>query len=289
MKTLPTFASFALFVGACARPTTPAPVPPPAASQDLAAVDAVKQVAQDMGTAMVASDVTRLTQIYADDFASVSMSGRVVTKRDLVNDFASFHDKLVSFENGPIDVQVFGRVAVSQGTVQEKRVRDGKDTSGQFAWMDLLENRGTGWVVVRSAAARITTGDTSSPPVQDPAAIDTIVQLEKQIGDAMVAFDIDTLDQSYADDWVTVISTGDVLTKEKLLSDFRSRRHQLVSFKLGPMKVQIVGDVAMAQAGVTEKRIHDGKDVSGDFVFMDLLERRAGKWAIVRTLGKRVS
>ena len=39
-----------------------------------------------------------------------------------------------------------------------------------------------------------------------------------------------------------------------------------MSFELGPMKVQVFGDVAMAQAGVTEKRIQDGKDVSGAFV-----------------------
>jgi ketosteroid isomerase-like protein len=268
----------------------PAAAPsPPVAPEDPSAVDSVKRVAQDMGDAMVASDVPKLAQIYADDFAAVTMSGRVVTKKTLVTDFASFHDKLVSFENGPIDVQVFGHVAVSQGTVQEKRVRDGKDTSGQFAWMDLLENRGSGWVVVQSAAARITSGDASKPAVHDPATVDSIVRLENQVGDAMVAFDIDAIAQAYADDWVTVGAKGDVFTKESLLSDFRTRRHQLVSFALGPMKVQVFGDVAMAQAGVTEKRMQDGKDVSGAFVFMDLLERRAGKWLIVRTLGKRVS
>jgi hypothetical protein len=54
------------------------------------------------------------------------------------------------------------------------------------------------------------------------------------------------------------------------------------------MKVQVLGDVAMAQAGVTEKRIRDGKDVSGEFVFMDLLKRRGQNWTIVRTLGARV-
>jgi hypothetical protein len=35
--------------------------------------------------------------------------------------------------------------------------------------------------------------------------------------------------------------------------------------------------------------LHDGKDISGEFVYMDLLEKRAGKWVIVRTLGARVS
>jgi hypothetical protein len=40
------------------------------------------------------------------------------------------------------------------------------------------------------------------------------------------------------------------------------------------MDVQVLGDVAVVQAGVTGKRIHDGKDISGEFVYMDLLEKR---------------
>jgi hypothetical protein len=31
-----------------------------------------------------------------------------------------------------------------------------------------------------------------------------------------------------------------------------------------------------------------GKDVSGNFVWMELLENRAGKWAVVRSAGARV-
>jgi ketosteroid isomerase-like protein len=114
-------------------------------------------------------------------------------------------------------------------------------------------------------------------------------RFEKQIGDEMVAVDVGALGQAYADDWASVGSSGQVFTKADLLSDFASGKHKLVSFALGPMKVQVFGDVAMAQAGVTEKRIHDGKDISGEFVFMDLLRRRGQSWMVVRTLGARVS
>ena len=79
------------------------------------------------------------------------------------------------------------------------------------------------------------------------------------------------------------------MPKESLLDDFKSGKHKLVSFENGPMDVQAMGDVAVVQASVTEKRTQDGKDISGQFVFMDLLKRRAGKWVIVRTLACRVS
>jgi hypothetical protein len=52
-------------------------------------------------------------------------------------------------------VQVFGNVAVASATVKEKRTQGGKDTSGEFVWVDLLENRAGKWVVVRSAGTTL--------------------------------------------------------------------------------------------------------------------------------------
>ena len=128
-------------------------IPLQAQPKGTTAVDTIKQLEQEMGDAMIAGDINKLNQIYSDDWATVGTSGKVITKATLLSDFKSFHDKLEWFENGPIDVQVFGNVAVACATVKEKRSRDGKDTSGQFVWVDLLEKREGRWVVVRSAGA----------------------------------------------------------------------------------------------------------------------------------------
>jgi hypothetical protein len=95
-----------------------------APASDSTDVDVIKQLGQDMGNAMVAGDIEKLKQIFADDWASVASSGEIVTKETMLTDFKSFHDKLEWFENGPIDVQVYGDVAVANGTVKEKRIRD---------------------------------------------------------------------------------------------------------------------------------------------------------------------
>lgn len=263
-------------------------------SKDPAVIEAVKQVEESMGKAMVNGDIEKLKVIYADDFAIVESDGKMTTKQNLVSDFASFHDKLEWYENGPIDVQVFGSVAVAQGFVKEKRSRNGKDSSGQFLWQDLLKEREGKWVVVRSAAARVILADSSkaqSPRAQfkDPTLVDTIRQFEQTVGDAMVAADVDKLNQMYADDWSTIGSDGEIFTKENLLSDFKSGKHKLVSFKTGPMDVQVLGDAAVVQASVNEKRIQDGKDISSQFVFIDLLKKRGGRWVIVRTSGAKPS
>jgi ketosteroid isomerase-like protein len=248
----------------------------------------VKQVGQDMGDAMVAGDIDKLNQIFADDWATVDSSGKIFTKESLLSDFKSGKHKLEWFENGPVDVQVFGDVAVAQGSVKEKRTDRGKDTSGQFLWMDLLKKRAGKWAVVRSAGARVVSADSPKAQSQDPTIVETMKQFAQDTGDAMVAGDVDKLNQIYADDWATVDSSGKIFTKESLLSDFKSGKHKLLSFEIGPMNVQVFGDVAVVQASVTEKRLHDGKDISGQFVFMDLLKKRDGKWVIVRTLGAKV-
>jgi ketosteroid isomerase-like protein len=262
-------------------------IPSRTQTKDIGDIDAVKQVEQTMGSAMVAGDVDKLNQIYADNFATIGSDGKLITKQTLLTDFESFHDKLEWFENGPMDVQVFGDVALAQGLVKEKRSRNGKDASGQFLWQDVLQRRAGKWVVWRSAAARVDLADAPNAPSQDPAVVAAIKKFENDLGEAMVASNIEKINQAYADDWATIASSGEKFTKEGLLEDFKSGNHKLMAFENGPMNVQVLGDVALVQTSVTEKRIQDGKDISGQFVFMDLLKKRAGQWVIVRTLATR--
>ena len=151
---------------------------------------------------------------------------------------------------------------------------------------DLLEKRAGKWVVVRSLFGEL---PDSFKAVPDPSAAEEIKKLEQDIGDAMVAVDMEKLNQVYADDFAMIGSSGKLFHKEDVLDDFKSGKHKLVSFELGTVKVQAFGDVAVVQAGVTEKRIQDGKDHSGQFAFLDLLKKRSGKWVVVRTLSARQS
>ena len=59
-------------------------VPLQAQPKDTSAVDTIKQLEQEMGNAMVAGDIERLKQIYADDWATVGSSGKVITKETLL-------------------------------------------------------------------------------------------------------------------------------------------------------------------------------------------------------------
>jgi ketosteroid isomerase-like protein len=128
---------------------------PPQPSTDQSEIAAVKQVAQDMGDAMVAVNLEKLTEIFADDWVSVGASGRVLTRDIMLQRFKSGSDRLRSFELGPTDVQVFGNVAISQGSVIESRTRDGREIGGTYVWMDVLKKRNGNWVVVHSSGAKV--------------------------------------------------------------------------------------------------------------------------------------
>jgi hypothetical protein len=72
--------------------------------------------------------------------------------------------------------------------------------------------------------------DSPKEQFQDPIVVGTIKQFEQEVGNAMVVRDIDKLNQTYADDWAIVDSSGKIFNKESLLSDFKSGKHKLVSF-----------------------------------------------------------
>jgi ketosteroid isomerase-like protein len=146
-------------------------------------------------------------------------------------------------------------------------------------------------LAIRQAAAKDTgkEGAMTAPiPSNDQSAMDAVIKVERDMGDAMVAVDTERLNQIFADDWAVVGSSGKIVIKEKVLGDFKSGKDKLISYALGPIDVQVFGNVAVAHGSVTEKRTWDGKDDSGDSVYMDLLKKRGGQWVVVRSAGAKV-
>ena len=143
------------------------------------------------------------------------------------------------------------------------------------------------WSCIVPQAARAAEKPADAP-AQDSAEVETLKRLGQQMGDAMVAGDVGTLDRMFADDWASVGASGKVVRKESVLQAFKSGTDRLESFVLGPMDVQVLGNVAAVKGSVTERRHRDGKDVSGEFVYMDLLEKRAGRWVVIRSAGAPV-
>ena len=143
-----------LLVGACLAPAY-AQAPKAAAPAAAATVDALKQLEKDWSAAQIARDVEKLRTILAEDWQGLGSDGTMSTKKDFLRDVKSGASKLDSFEMGPMDVKVMGRVAVVQGSDTEKSSTKGKDTSGKWVWMDVFVERDGRWVAVRSQSAMV--------------------------------------------------------------------------------------------------------------------------------------
>lgn len=125
-------------------------------------------------------------------------------------------------------------------------------------------------------------------PTDDRGEVEALKRLGQQMGDAMIARDVATLDRIFADDWQSLGATGKLVTKTSVLEAFESGADTLESFTLGPMDVLVLGKVAAVRGTVTEVRRRDGKDVSGELLYMDLLEKRGGSWVVIRSTGRRL-
>jgi hypothetical protein len=98
-------------------------------------------------------DIEKLRTILAEDWQGLGSDGALSTKKSFLSDVKSGASKLDSFDIGPMDVKVMGRVAVVQGSDTEKSSTKGKDTSGKWLWMDVFVERNGRWVAVRSQSA----------------------------------------------------------------------------------------------------------------------------------------
>ena len=121
----------------------------------------------------------------------------------------------------------------------------------------------------------------------DQDVVATMKQLAQEWGDSSVANDPDRLGRILADDWSSFGGSGKSTGKEAFLASMKAGKHKLESFELGPMDVKVLGDVAVVQGIVTEKRTDDGKDTSGKYVWMDVFVKRGDKWLCVRSTGFR--
>jgi ketosteroid isomerase-like protein len=145
-----------------------------------------------------------------------------------------------------------------------------------------------GLMLVGVACVGLVSAGSAQTQWNDPAVVEALKQLERDMGQAMVAVDLEKLNRIFADDWTSIGASGTVVTKEKVLGNFKSGVDRLEAFELGPMDVQVKGNVAVVHGSVTEKRTRAGKDISGEYVWMDLMEKRNGTWVVVRTAGAKV-
>ncbi len=124
---------------------------------------------------------------------------------------------------------------------------------------------------------------TSAKPAASGNAAEELRQVERDWTEAQKAGDADKIAPLLADNWRALGPDGKLMNKQQYLGDFKSGAQKFESIELGPMDVHVMGNVGVVQGSDTEKSSFKGKDTSGKYVWMDVFQKRNGKWQAVRS------
>lgn len=135
----------------------------------------------------------------------------------------------------------------------------------------------SGLAVAQTAAKAKETPKTGS------TVSDTLKQIERDWTAAQKTADTDKIGQLIADDWSALGPDGKKIGKKEYLANFKSGDNKYESVDVSDMDVLVSGNTAIVQGGDTEKSSFKGKDTSGKYVWMDVFQKKDGKWQAVRS------
>ena len=125
-------------------------------------------------------------------------------------------------------------------------------------------------------------------PAKAGSPAEELKQIEHNWTEAQKAADANKIGAYIADDWAGYGPDGSKMDKTKYLAAVKSGDIKVESVEVGPMDVRMMGNVGVVLGSDTEKSTMNGKDSSGKYVWMDVFEKKGGKWQAVRSEITRV-
>ena len=119
------------------------------------------------------------------------------------------------------------------------------------------------------------------PQAQDGDLERQIAQLERDRQDAFVRNDVTALDQSTAEDYTTIGSSGRISTKPQMMTRLRSGTTTVLSNELDSLKARVYGNTA-----VLTGRLHEVSETAGQrkderFLFTRVFVKVGDRWVAV--------
>jgi ketosteroid isomerase-like protein len=116
-----------------------------------------------------------------------------------------------------------------------------------------------------------------------------LVDLEAAWSKAQVQKDTAAISSIVADDWIGQNDSGKPETKAQLISDIKAGTMSSTSMNNHDVQVRLFRNIAVVQGADDEKSTFKGKDSSGTYTWMDVFEKRDGKWVAVASQVTKVS
>lgn len=118
----------------------------------------------------------------------------------------------------------------------------------------------------------------------------TVKEIEHEITDGILKADTSAIDKYVTSDYLGVGPDGATQNKSEFLSDVKSGALKLESSELSDIKVQVSGpDMAVAVYRTNDKGTYKGKDITGEYRWLDVFVKRDGKWQIAIDQGTQIA
>lgn len=129
----------------------------------------------------------------------------------------------------------------------------------------------------------------ASPASAAPGDEAKLKAIEVAWGKAMVKADISALERIMAPEYVFQGGGPKPQTRGQMNADLKSGKQKLESYTVRDLRVRVMGNMAYVMGYDDEKSSYDGKDTSGTYGFMDVFQRRNGRWVALATQGGKVA
>ena len=118
----------------------------------------------------------------------------------------------------------------------------------------------------------------------------TLKKIEQELSDTIVKSDPSAFEKYLASDYLGIGPDGATQNKSELLADIKSGTLKLESSNLSEMKVQVAeADMAIVVYRSDDKGTYKGKDITGQYRWLDVFVKRDGKWQIAIDQGTPIA
>jgi len=111
-------------------------------------------------------------------------------------------------------------------------------------------------------------------------AIREILEQERDSKDAAIGRDVAFVERHYADDYVAITPSGDVITKSESIAARKNAQLRYDAINLTDMVVRVYGNTAIVTARADVKGTDLGADFSGPYRFTRVWVKRNGQWQV---------
>ena len=127
-------------------------------------------------------------------------------------------------------------------------------------------------------------------PAQSMSVEQELIKLENDWNNALVKRDMAALNRIMADDWTTIVAEdGTIMTKSQFLANLKSGEDTYTSAVGDEWEVRVYGNAGVVLSRFTAKEQFKGKDVSGQYRFIDTWIKKTGRWQCVASAAAKIT